>query len=161
MWVRLSEYMIVDGEPPMPQVGMVLTGLGLRARGEVTPAPADLPDGIVAIKSDQPRDVVYQVTGRIVGPRDFITDGGRGSVHAGMGFVVHVGDERYQVQSDGWAREMQSVSRVTLRGRFEVVGDYEWDAFGLEDTRSDWLVQTLASGDHGDAMLDLIAPSDD
>lgn len=37
MWVRLREWMIADQEPPLPSVGAVLTGLGLRVRGEVTP----------------------------------------------------------------------------------------------------------------------------
>ena len=74
---------------------------------------------------------------------------------------MHIGDQRYQVQSDGWAREMRSVSRATVRGCFEVVGDYRWEGIGLKDTRSDWFVRAMASAHNGDAMLDLVAPSSD
>lgn len=159
MWVRLSEWMIYDGGPPMPQVGTVLTGMGLRVRGELTPASGDVPDGIVEVPSDEPRGVMYQVTGRIEEPRDFDTDTGRGATHGGVEFVVQVGSHRYQVQSEGWASDVRAASRVTVRGRFEVVGAYEWEDFGLDDTRSTWLVQAMASAEDGDVMLDVVAPS--
>ena len=71
MWVRLSEWMIYDEEPPLPSVGSVLTGLGIRAHGEVTPALLDSPDGIVEIPGNQPHQVMYQLTGRMSEPRDF------------------------------------------------------------------------------------------
>ena len=42
---------------------------------------------------------------------------------------------------------------------FEVVGAYEWEDFGLDDTRSTWIVQAMASAADGDVMLDVVAPS--
>ena len=35
-------------------------------------------------------------------------------------------------------------SRVTAQCTFSVVADYEWDAFGLPDLRTDWYVRGLA-----------------
>jgi hypothetical protein len=39
----------------------------------------------------------------------------------------------------------------------EVVGAYEWDELGLDESRSNWLVQAVASADHGDTMRDVVA----
>jgi hypothetical protein len=50
---------------------------------------------------------------------------------------------------------------VAVTGRLEVVGDYEWHAFGLSESRGDWLVKAIASAEHGDTMLDLGAPCND
>jgi hypothetical protein len=35
-------------------------------------------------------------------------------------------------------------SRVTAQCTLSVVADYEWDAFGLPDLRTDWYVRRLA-----------------
>ncbi len=48
---------------------------------------------------------------------------------------------------------------MTVTGRLEVVGDYEWDAFGLRESRADWLVKAIAWADDRDIMVDLGAPS--
>jgi hypothetical protein len=40
-----------------------------------------------------------------------------------------------------------------------VVGEYEWDAFALGESRADWLVKAVASADDDDTMLDLVAPA--
>jgi hypothetical protein len=159
MWARLSEWMIYDGEPPMPEVGTVLTGVGLRVRGELALAPSDRPDGIFELSRDRPRDITYQVTGRIEEPRDFEVGTGRGFQHGGVEFVVTVGAERYQVQCDRWACQVGSAPRVTVHGQFEVIGSYEWADFQLEETRSTWLVQSVAPAEHGDWMLDLASAS--
>jgi hypothetical protein len=50
MWVRLLEWMIADAEPPMGTVGSMLSGVGMRVRGEVTIARPESPDGIVEIQ---------------------------------------------------------------------------------------------------------------
>jgi len=50
-------------------------------------------------------------------------------------------------------------SRVTVTGRLTVVGEYEWDAFALGESRADWLVKAVAPADNDDTMLDLVAPS--
>jgi hypothetical protein len=55
---------------------------------------------------------------------------------------------------------MRSAERVTVRGRFEVVGAYEWEDFGFDDTRSIWFVKEIAPADHGDVMLDVVAPTE-
>jgi pimeloyl-ACP methyl ester carboxylesterase len=91
---------------------------------------------------------------------DFNVDTGAGTRHAGAGFVLTIGADRYQVETDGWARDVPAGSRVAVTGRLEIVGDYEWDAFGLSESRVDWLVKAIAGADHGDTMLDLGAPWD-
>jgi hypothetical protein len=159
MWVRLMDWMIADGEPPLPNVGSLLTGVGLRVRGEVTAAPPDSPDGIVEVQDGHPHEVMYRLTGRAGEPRDFDVDTGQGGRHAGAEFVLTVGSDRYQVQTDGWARDVPTGSRVTVTGRLGVVGEYEWDAFALGESRSDWLLKAVAPADDVDTMLDLVAPS--
>jgi hypothetical protein len=54
MWVRLLEWMIADAEPPMRTIGSMLTGVGIRVRGEVTTARPESPDGIVEIQGRAP-----------------------------------------------------------------------------------------------------------
>lgn len=155
MWVRLMDWLIADGEPPLPNVGSLLSGVGLRVRGEVTAAPPESPDGIVEAQDGHPHEVMYRLTGRARAPRDFDVDTG----HAGAEFVLTVGFDRFQVQTDGWARDVLTGSRVTVTGRLTVVGEYEWDAFSLGESRADWLVKAVAPADDDDTMLDLAAPS--
>jgi hypothetical protein len=159
MWVRLMEWMIVDGEPPMPKVGSVPTRAGLRVRRVVTPVQPDSPDGIVEARPGHPHEVIYRLTGRADEPRDFDVDTGAGTRHAGAEFVLTAGADRYQVATDGWARDVPAGSRVAVTGRLVVVGDYEWDAFGLRESRADWLVKAISWADNGDIMVDLGAPS--
>ncbi len=151
--------MIVDGEPPMPEVGSVLTRVGLRVRGVVAAVQPDFADGIVEVRPGHPHEVIYRLTGRADGPQDFEVDTGAGIRHAGAGFVLTTGTDRYQVEIDGWARDVPAGSRVTVTGRLEVVGDYEWDAFGLWESRADWLVKAIAWADDRDIMVDLGAPA--
>ena len=160
MWVRLMNWMIADGEPPLPNVGSLLTCVGLRVRGEVTAAPPDSPDGSVETQGGHPPEVMYRLTGRAGEPRDFDVDTGQaGMRHAGVEFVLTVGFDRYQVQTDGWASDVPTGSRVTVTGSLAVVGEYEWDAFALSELRADWLVKAVAPADNDDTMLDLLAPS--
>jgi hypothetical protein len=159
MWVRLMDWMIADGEPPLPNVGCLLTGVGLRVRGEMTAAPLDSPDGIVEAQDGHPAEVMYRLTGEAGAPRDFDVDTGQGGRHTGAEFVLTVGSDRYQVQTDGWARDVPTGSRVSVTGRLTVVGEYEWDAFALGESGADWLVKAVAAADDDDTMLDLVAPS--
>jgi hypothetical protein len=46
--------------------------------------------------------------------------------------------------------------RVTVTGRLSIAGVYEWDDFGLTESRADWLVQAAVAADRGDTMLDLV-----
>lgn len=105
MWVRLPEWMIYDGEPPLPEVGEILPSLGLRVHGEVVPAAEDLPDAMTEIPADHPHEVRYWVTGRIEEPRDFDMDQGQGTTHAGVEFVVNV-----QRGYDGLDRHRRAVA---------------------------------------------------
>jgi hypothetical protein len=77
MWVRLMHWMIADGEPRLPNVDSLLTGVGLRVRGEVTAATPDSPDGIVEAKGRHPHEVMYRLTGRAGEPTDFDVDTGQ------------------------------------------------------------------------------------
>jgi hypothetical protein len=124
----------------------------------VTPAQPDSPDGIVEARPGHPHEVIYRLTGRADEPRDFDVDTGAGIRHAGAEFVLTVGADRNQLETDGWARDVLAGSRVAVTGRLEVVGDYEWDAFGLGESRADWLVKAIAWADDRDTMVDLGAP---
>jgi hypothetical protein len=160
MWVQAMEWMIADGDPPMPSVGSVLTGVGIRVRGDVTPADPESWDGVVALDGGVPHESRYRLTGRAGEGRDFDVDTGRGTEHAGAEFLLTVAADQFLVQFDGWARDVPTGSRVTVTGQLSVIGAYEWDDFGLTESRADWLVQAVASADHGDTMLDLAATHD-
>lgn len=159
MWVRLMGWMIADEEPPLPAVGSLLADVGLRLRGEVTTAPPNSPDGIFEVDDAPPQDVMYRLVGQILEPRDFDVDTGDGGRHAGVEFVLVAGPDRFQVEADGWARDLAVGSRVMAIGHLELVGAYEWDAFELVESRADWLVKAVADANDGDVMLDLAAPS--
>ncbi|MGZ0150157.1 hypothetical protein ACXJJ3_24060 [Kribbella sp. WER1] len=150
-------WMIADSEPLLPHAGSLLTGVGLRVRGGLTAAPLDSTDGIVTAQGGHPYEVTYQLTGRANEPRDVDMDTGRGGQHAGVEFVLTVGSDRYQVQADGWARDVLTGSRVMVIGRLELVGEYEWEAYSLHESRADWLVKAVAPADDEDTMLDLVA----
>lgn len=83
----------------------------------------------------------------------------RGSRHAGVEFLLLVATDRFQVQADGRASQVPAGSRVTVTGRLELVGEYEWDAFQIEESRAEWLVKALAPAGDDDVMLDLVALS--
>jgi hypothetical protein len=157
MWVRLMDWMIADAEPPMPRVGELLSGLGIRVRGAVTPALPERPDGIVEIEAPKPHQVRYQLTGSVIDPRDFEVDGGGGDEHTGAEFVLSVGDDRFQVQFEGTARDIQPGSRVTVADPLSIVGAYEWDGFQLTESRADWFVRAAVRADRGDTVLDLVS----
>jgi hypothetical protein len=157
MWVRLMDWMIADAEPPMPQVGQHVKGVGIRVRGTVSPAALDRPEGLVEIEAAKPHQVRYELTGSVVDPRDFEVDQDGGGRHARGEFVLAVGHDRYQVQLEGSTRDIQLGSRVTAEGPLFVVGAYEWDDFQLTESRADWLVRAAVRADRGDTMLDLVS----
>lgn len=159
MWVRVTGWMIADGELAMPTVGSVLAGVGIRACGDVSAARPGWPEGIVAVRGGAPHEVLYRLTGRAREPRDFDADEGSGGRHAGAEFLLTVGEYRFQVQWEGWADEVPTGACVTVIGRLCLVGGYEWDAFGLTESRADWQVDAVARSDDGDTMLDLVAPN--
>ena len=164
MWVRMAAWMVADREPPLPSAGSLLTDVGLRMRGEVTVASPDTPDGIVEVRGGLPHETDYRLVGRILEPRDFEMNTGTRfrprRRHAGVEFLLIAGPDRFQVQSDGWAHDLTAESRVAVTGRLELVGEYEWDAFHLDESRSSWVVKTVVPADHDDFMLDVVAPVD-
>lgn len=155
VWVRVADWMIADGEVPVPSRGDVLKGLGVRFRGEVAPATAEACDGIVELSGDPLlADVAYRATGRASEARDFYFEMDPGVRDHGTDFVLAVGAVRYQVQCEGWAADVPEGVRLSVTGRASVIGSYEWDDFGLADVRRDWQVTDVSSsGD--DLMLDL------
>jgi hypothetical protein len=159
MWVRLSDSMIIDAQPPLPSAGSVLSAVGLRARGDLIDAVPGSAEGIVEIGGRDgagPQDVLYELTGVAGEAADF--EGGmerEGRRHWGAEFVLTVNGSAFQVQFDGAANEVVGGSRVIVRGKLFVVGDYEWEAFPLRDTRAQWLVEDVVILDGGDTMIDL------
>jgi hypothetical protein len=151
--------MIVDGEPPMPEVGSVLTEVGVRVIGEVAPAQPGSRDEVVEDRAAAPHHVVYRLTGRADHARDTYIGGVKpGGHHAGTEFALTVGATRYQVSTGGHPADVTAGSRVVVTGRLELVGGYEWDAFDLSDTRADWLVKAAKPAiwaGRGDALIDL------
>ena len=59
-------------------------------------------------------------------------------------FMITAGDQAFLAWTGGPAAEVPAGSRVTAKCTLSVVADYEWDAFGLPDLRSDWYVRRLA-----------------
>jgi len=59
-------------------------------------------------------------------------------------FVITAGDQAFLARTAGPAAEVAAGSRVTAQCTLSVVADYEWDAFGLPDLRTDWYVRRLA-----------------
>jgi hypothetical protein len=155
--VRVADWMIADGEVPVPRPGDVLEELGIRWRGEVSPAGHDVPDGLDELTREPPAsEVTYRVTGRASEARDFHVEMDPGVREHGTDFVLTVGTVRFQVQCAGWAADVPEGARVSVTGRASVIGSYEWDAFGLADVRTDWRVTGVLprGGDEG-VMLDL------
>lgn len=146
MWVRVMGWMMADDEPPRPSVGSVLRSVGVRARGAVAAADPRELDGIVEVAGGSgPGEQVYALTGSASEARDVWSgaERGRRREHSGAEFVLGVGADQFQVQFDGYASEMASGARVTVTGRLELVGEYEWESFLLPDTRTDWLVTEI------------------
>ncbi len=144
MWVYLPEWMVADEEPPSPVAGGVLAKVGLRVRGDLSVAEVDTPDRWVDLGSrdPDPRYRRYAVTGE-AGPVRSVEAGmeREGAQHFGAELVMTVGRARFQVQCGGFAVDVPAGSRVTVRGTVAVIGDYEWNAFDLQDTRTNWRVE--------------------
>ena len=63
---------------------------------------------------------------------------------AGAEFVITAGDQAFLARTAGPASEIAVGCRVTALCTLSVVADYEWDAFGLPDLKTDWYVRRLA-----------------
>lgn len=163
MWVHVREWVLVESDRPRPNAGSLLQAAGVRVRGVVTFAGDARPEGVAEVVDRIPPDrmpPVYSVTGTVGDAQDVSTNSkrrGRGS-HSGAEFVLTVGKDRFQVQFDGHAADVTTGSRVTVTGPLELVGDYEWDAFELTDTRADWHVVKLVDLPGGDFAVELTHP---
>lgn len=165
VWVRIADWMTMDEEPPRPVAGGVLHSVGLRVHGQVAPAGDMAGDGIAEVLTESAADQdapVYALTGAATDGRDiWVGDGRRWrsqSQRAGAEFVLTVGGERFQVQHGGLASDVVESSRVTATGGLELVGGYEWEDFGLVDTRADWLVRQVVELPGGNVLVDLHRP---
>ncbi|QWC86660.1 hypothetical protein KLP28_08325 [Nocardioidaceae bacterium] len=65
---------------------------------------------------------------------------------AGAEIVLVVGRDRFIAGHGGSAHDVVPGSRVTVTGKPTLVGDYEWDGFGLPDLRADWAVREVVKG---------------
>jgi hypothetical protein len=158
MWVAVSDWMLADDDPPLPSVGSMLRSVGVRLMGTVAAAEAGAADAVAEVASTNdpvPWLVEYVVTGTAGQARDVDVDGDRHRQHSGAEFVLTADEHRFQVRFDGWAHDVAPDSRVAVRGRLSVVGGYEWEAFGLTESRADWRVGEVVVLDTGGAMIDL------
>jgi hypothetical protein len=161
MWVRVMGGMLTTGEALRPVAGGELRAAGLRVRGAVVAADDATADGVVdlpAARGTAQGCPEYQLTGVASDGRDVWAQHRRrrGSTHhAGAEFVLSVGGQRYQVHHGGSASDVAERSRVTVIGAVELVAGYEWEDFGLPDTRSDWFIERVVELSDGDALVDL------
>jgi hypothetical protein len=143
MWVYMETWIVKDGAPELAR-GEQLRGVGLRADcHSLGPAQAAA-DGIAELADPGsppgPGSHRYELTG-VAGPAEDVRSE-RGP--AGAEFVITAGDQAFLARTAGPAAEVAAGSRVTAQCTLSVVADYEWDAFGLPDLRTDWYVRRLA-----------------
>ena len=143
MWVYMETWIVKDGAPELAR-GDHLHGVGLRAECcSLGPARAAA-DGITELVDPGgphgPDSHRYELTGVAGHAEDVWTE--RGPV--GAEFVITAGDQAFLARADSRAAEVVAGSRVTAQCTLSVVADYEWDAFGLPDVRTDWYVRGLA-----------------
>ena len=155
MWIRLLAWMLADEEPSLPAPGDLLAGIGVRAYGTPAAAPSGAADGIeeVLVPGARPQDAEYVLTGTMSSIRDYNAGESAEGGHAGAECVLDTGMGRFHVQYAGWARDVDPGSRAQLRSKLTAIGGYEWEAFGLTDTRTDWTAHEVAVLDDGDAMV--------
>ena len=76
----------------------------------------------------------------------------------GAEFVLSVGEAQFQVRHGSLAADVAENARVMVTGALELVSDYEWEAFGLVDTRAHWLVSQVVELTGGEFCVDLHRP---
>jgi hypothetical protein len=141
--VYLETWMVKDGALPELARGSHLRGAGLRADcRNVGPARTAM-DGIAELADPGGEQgsgsYRYELTG-VAGPAEDVRSE-RG--HVGSEFVITTDDQAFLARTAGPASEVAAGSRVTAQCTLSVVADYEWDAFGLPDLRTDWYVRRL------------------
>jgi hypothetical protein len=104
-------------------------------------------DGIAELADprarQEPASHRYELTGMAGPAADVHAGDGPGQRHIGSEFVITAGDQAFVALTAGPASMVAVGSRVTAQCTLSVVADYEWDAFGLPDLRSDWYVHRL------------------
>lgn len=158
MWVALPDWMVVDGAVPPPRPRTVLTRVGLRIRGDWFDADSAQSDrvSLVPIDSNAPRRIRYRATGTAGEVTTYEFNTGSGPQIAGSEFVLRLGAFGLQAQVPPDVPGPIAGSRLTIEGPVAVVGDYEWEAFDLSDTRADWWIRDVVEGPLGDdIMLDV------
>jgi hypothetical protein len=104
-------------------------------------------DGIAELADrgggQRPGGHLHELTGWAGAARDVYSGDGPAQRQAGSEFVITAGDQAFIARAAGRASVVAAGSRVTAQCMLSVVADYEWDAFGLPDLRSDWRVRRL------------------
>jgi hypothetical protein len=143
MWVYMETWIVQDGAPELAR-GEPLRGVGLRAECRSLGPARAAADGITEfVDPDGPQGPGshrYELTGVAGHAEDVSSE--RGPV--GAEFVITAGDQAFLARTAGPASEVAVGSRVTAQCTLSVVADYEWDAFGMPDLRTDWYVRRLA-----------------
>jgi hypothetical protein len=137
-----------------------MSEVGVRIYGEVESAPTDATDGIVEVRDGRPDQVVYCLMG-VAGEATNLRAGTAAGIETvGAEFVLTIDTGAFQVQTDQRVHDLPPRgSRVMVTGKLTLVGDYEWEAFELADTRDAWHVRATAVAASGDEMLDLVPPA--
>lgn len=143
MWVYMETWIVKDGAPELGR-GDHLRGVGLRAECLSLGPARTAVDGIA--EPVDPGDLQgagshrYELTGVAGHAQDVWSELGL----AGAEFVITAGDQAFLARTAGPASEIAVGCRVTAQCTLSVVADYEWDAFGLPDLKTDWYVRRLA-----------------
>jgi len=153
LWVRVRAWELGD----QLFVGEVLPSQAIRVTGTVEPFHAPVRERISQVDGPHvdPDAVEYVVTGSVVTATDYQSDTGSGPHHAGTDVVLSVNGDLMQSQIAGPASDIDIGSALTVRGRLSHIGDYEWDAFGLVDTRRAWAIEEVHRLPDDDLMLRL------
>ena len=153
VWVWVGAWELGD----QPVAGAVLPHEGIRVRGKVEPSHSPMREGVSPTHEplDDPDAVEYVVTGAVVSASDYQADMGSGLRHAGTDVVLSVNGDPVQAQIAGPARDLQVGSVLSVRGPLLHIADYEWDGFGLVETRRAWLIEEVKHLTDSDLMLRL------
>jgi hypothetical protein len=141
MWVYMETWIVQDGAPELGR-GSYLPGVGLRADCLSVGPPRTQVDGIAEL-ADRAGGHLHELTGLAGAARDVFSGEGPVHRHAGSEFVITTGDQAFIARTAGRASVVAAGPRLTAQCMLSVVADYEWDAFGLPDLRSDWYVRRL------------------
>jgi hypothetical protein len=139
----METWIVKDGAPELAR-GDHLPGVGLRADCHTLGPARTAADGIAELADpggpQGPGSHRYELTGVAGHAEDVWSERGR----VGAEFVITAGDQAFLARTAGPASEVAVGSRVTAQCTLSVVADYEWEAFGLPDLRTDWQVRSLA-----------------